>query len=188
MVSRPHHRSRSLSRLHRSPHWERPSEFDPTEAASTRMLSLWIDLLRQAGGDPTAIATQPRGELGRQHLNALDFLRHGPRSSRSLAAGIGVGPAAASAATELLVELGLVELSRDGAVVPQGTLSITAAGAPLVAHDRRVQSAALRHLLSQLDPARLLVMQRAMAQLARALQPFPPVSTSGRSAPAPQAR
>ncbi len=183
---------RRPSRPHTWPHRSRPGErseeIDPTGTASSRMLGLWIDLLRQAGGGLASVAAEASGGLDRRHLNALDFLRHLPRSSHSLAAGIGVSPAAALAVADHLLSLGLVERSGDGAAGSGWMLSTTAAGVRLVVRDRRAQLVSLRRLLGQLGPARLLVMKRAMGQLARAYQPIPPAAASGQPGPARQAR
>jgi DNA-binding MarR family transcriptional regulator len=184
----------SLQRRARPPVWprrpllaERAQEIGPTGSASTRMLGLWIDLLRQAGGGPKSVDAEAQGGLGRRHFNALDFLRRVPRSSHSLARGIGVSPAAALAVADHLLGLGLVERHGDGVVGSGWMLSTTAAGVRLVARDRRAQLTSLRQLLAQLGPARLLVMKRAMAQLARAYQPLPPVEAPAKGGPARQA-
>ena len=162
----------------------RPGEVDHTERATSRMLSLWIDLLRQSTGNPASFAAEAPGGLGRQYLNALDLLGHGPQTSRSLAVGLGVSPAAARSAADHLVGLGLVVRSGDGSEDSSWILSTTAAGVQLVARDRRAQLASLRRLLGQLSPARLLVMRRAMTQLARAFQPLLPLARSTGSGPA----
>ncbi len=180
--------SRPLTWPHRSRPGERSEEIDSTGTASSRMLGLWIDLLRQAGGGLASVGAEASGGLDRRHLNALDFLRHLPRSSHSLAAGIGVSPAAALAVADRLLSLGLVERSGDGAAGSGWMLSTTAAGVRLVVRDRRAQLVSLRRLLGQLGPARLLVMKRAMGQLARAYQPIPPAAASGQPGPARQAR
>ena len=186
--SGPQHRARPLV-WPRSPRLaERAEEIGPTGSASTRMLGLWIDLLRQAGGVPTSVGAEAKGGLGRRHFNALDFLRRVPRSSHSLALGIGVSPAAALAVADHLLGLGLVERRGDGVTGSGWMLSTTAAGVRLVARDRRAQLVSLRLLLGQLGPARLLVMQRAMAQLARAYQPLQPVEAPAKLVPARQAR
>jgi DNA-binding MarR family transcriptional regulator len=185
-------RSRPLAWPRRPPLGERSGEIDPTGVASSRLLGLWIDLLRQAGGGPPSGDAEPQGGLGRRHLNALDFLRHGPRFDQGLAGGIGVSPAAALAVADHLVGLGLVERSGDGAAQSGWTLSTTAAGVRLVIRDRRAQLVSLRRLLGQLGPSRLLVMERAMVQLARAHQPLAPAvapaAPSGQLGPALKAR
>jgi DNA-binding MarR family transcriptional regulator len=175
----------------RTPVWpHRPSvaesveEIGPTGSASTRMLGLWIDLLRQAGDGPTPVGAQAQGELGRRHFNALDILRRGPRSSHGLALGIGVSPAAALALVDHLLGMGLVERSGDGVSGSGWMLSTTAAGVRLVARDRRAQLVSLRLLLGQLGPARLQVMKQAMAQLARAYRPLQPVEVPAQAVPA----
>lgn len=132
----------------------------------SRMVSLWIDLVRQAGSgtvfDPPAVP----GALSRQQLNALDLLRSGARTARSLALGLGVSPAAARAVIDHLVGVGMVVLLAGRPDDGTSILAATAEGVLIAEQDREAQLRALGRLLDQLVPARLLVMRRAMAELA----------------------
>ena len=158
----------------------------PADGATSRMLGLWIDLIRQAGARATAMAPPNGGGLSRHQLNALDCLGSGRHTAGTLARALGVSTAFALALVGRLVGEGAVVVVSDTEDGGLPLLAATAEGTDIAEEDRRVQSGVLSRLLDQLTPARLVVMRRAMADLARAAgQPtqFAPPPTS--AAPSP---
>ncbi len=132
------------------------------------MLGLWIDLIRQAGARGTPMAPPNGGGLSRHQLNALDCLGSGRHTAGTLARALGVSTAFALALVGLLVDDGAVIVAAETEDGGPAWLAATAEGARIAAEDRRVQLGVLSRLLNQLTPARLVVMRRAMSDLARA--------------------
>ena len=134
--------------------------------ASSRLLSLWIDLVRQAGAGTIPRPAPSRPD--RHQLNALDCLGGGRHTVATLARAIGVSSALAVALVGRLIDEGAVTVLSDGADGGDPWLAATADGARIAEQDRRAQAGMLSRLLGQLNPARLAVMRQAMGDLARA--------------------
>ncbi|MDA8395315.1 MAG: hypothetical protein M0T72_08780 [Candidatus Dormibacteraeota bacterium] len=150
------------------------------------MLSLWIDLIRQSGARATAMAPPSGSGLSRHQLNALDCLGSGRHTAGTLARALGVSTAFTRALVGGLVGEGAVAVLSDTEDGGPPLLAATADGNGIAEADRRVQSGVLSRLLDQLTPARLAVMRRAMADLARAAgQPTQSAPPPTPAAPSP---
>ena len=134
--------------------------------ATNQMVSLWIDLVRQAfpAAAPLPMTAAAAGLTSRQ-LNALDCISREGITMTQLARALRVTESCATALADHLVVAGAISRERDSADRRLVRVSMTEAGSGLAATYRRDLEAGLLQLLSQLAPAKLTAVTLAMTQL-----------------------
>jgi DNA-binding MarR family transcriptional regulator len=134
--------------------------------ATNQMVSLWIDLVRQAfpsaAQPPTTVAA---AGLTPRQLNALDCVSQEGITMTQLARALRVTESCATALADHLFVAGAISRERDSVDRRLVRVSMTEAGSALAASYRRDLEAGLLQLLSQLAPAKLTAVTLAMTQL-----------------------
>ncbi|MHB1501152.1 MAG: MarR family winged helix-turn-helix transcriptional regulator [Candidatus Dormibacteria bacterium] len=141
---------------------EAVAELDGT---TSQMISLWIDLVRQACPGVAHRAGPIVGGLSVRQLNALDCIPSGGLTMRQLARALRIADSRATALADHLVSVGAVCRERDQQDRRVVRVMATDSGSQLATTYRHNLEASLENLLCQLDPPRLAVVALAMAQL-----------------------
>ena len=138
---------------------------------TSQMVSLWIDLVRQAF--PSASLAPPTAAGFTAHqLNALDAIaREGAISMSELAQWLRVTESAATALADRLTAAGAIARDRDARDRRVVWVALTASGQKLAATHRDDLEATLQQLLTELEPAKLAAITVAMTQLGDRTQP-----------------
>jgi DNA-binding MarR family transcriptional regulator len=129
---------------------------------SSHLLRLWIDLVRQAESVPAAIQQLVDDDLTPQHFRALSCLPAEGLTMEALARSLSTSAAGATVLADHLTRVGAAVLQQDRVDSRAMRLVATTAGAQLAQDDRLSQVATLEHLLDQMKPARLAVLNLAM--------------------------
>lgn len=136
--------------------------------APSQVISLWIDLIRQAFQIASPPPPTTPGLTARQ-LNVLDYIPQDGKgiTMTQLARALMVTePCATSLATHL-VAVGAISRERDAVDRRLVRVIVTKAGRDLAASHRRSLAEVLEGMLSQLPPIKFTMATMAMAQLSR---------------------
>lgn len=137
-----------------------------TDGVTSHVLSLWIDLVRQAGSVAPAAPGSAADGLTRQQLRALGCLEDEGLTMRALARSLGISSAAATSIADRLTEVGATVRYRDSLDRRLVHLVATGAGVQMARDYRCGLVAVLERLLDQMEPGRLAVLTLAMKELA----------------------
>ncbi len=135
------------------------------DGATSQMISLWIDLVRQACPGVVSNARAIVGGLTGRQLNALACIPPGGLTMRQLARSLRIADSRATALADHLVSVGAVCRERDQQDRRVVRVMATDSGSQLATTYRHNLEVSLENLLGQLDPPRLAVVALAMAQL-----------------------
>lgn len=133
--------------------------------ATSQMVSLWIDLVRQAFPEGAPLPSTAVPGLTPRQLNALDCISQEGTTMAQLARALRVTESGATALADHLVVAGAIARERDSEDRRLVRVTVTESGRSLAAKYRRDLEAGLRQLLSQLPPAKLTAVTLAMSQL-----------------------
>jgi|GEM_PF-4904409 len=143
--------------------------------ATSQMLSLWMDLVRQAFPGPTSSRSALPGLTAGQ-LNALDCIGQDGITMSQLARALRVTESSATALVDRLLAAGAISRERDAFDRRLVRVVVTEAGQALATRSRQDLEEGLERLLGQLEPSKLIAITLAMSQLGdrdRALGPAP---------------
>ncbi len=137
----------------------------PLGGVTSQMVSLWMDLVRQAF-PAAAPAPQPAlAGLTSRQLNALDCISQEELTMTQLARALRVTESCATALADRLFAVGAISRERDPGDRRLVRVAATEVGRSLAAGYRRDLEAALERLLDQLEPTKLTAVTLAMSQL-----------------------
>lgn len=144
-----------------------------SDGMSSRVLDLWIDLVRQAGNVTSKSPAPAANGLTRLQLCALDCLVAEGLTMRALARSLGVSSTAATSIADRLTSVGAAVRYRDRLDRRLVQVVITGAGARMASDHRHGQVTQLERLLDHMEPRRLASLTLAMKDLARAVSSPP---------------
>jgi DNA-binding MarR family transcriptional regulator len=128
------------------------------------MLSLWMDLVRQAF--PAATPPRPaRAGLTARQLNALDCISQGGITMSQLARALRVTESCATVLADRLLAAGAISRERDAVDRRLVRVVATEAGQAIATQYRQDLEAGLEQLLAQLESSKLTAITLAMSQL-----------------------